>query len=169
MKAGDQIQGHACKADGTIYRSWDTTIESVNTDSIVTISPAGSMVIDKTKLGDHPIQHHLRSYYWFDKFYNLIEVFDVNGTLVQIYINIASLPEFTNGQISFKDHELDVVRDIPGMAKIVDEDEFAEAVLKYQYSEEFQKRMVTAAQEARDLADRWNANPIPVFGGNDVK
>ena len=169
MKAGDQIQGHACKADGTIYRSWHTTIESVLTDSIVTISPANSMVIDKTKLGDHPIKHHLRSYYWFDKFYNLIEVFDVSGALVQIYINIASLPECINGQIIFKDHELDVVRDIPGMARIVDEDEFAEAVLKYQYSEEFQQSMYAAAQEALELANRWNAKPVPVFGGNDVK
>jgi protein associated with RNAse G/E len=169
MKAGDQIQGHACKADGTIYRSWHTTIESVNTDSIVTISPAGSMVIDKTKLGDHPIKHHLRSYYWFDKLYNLIEVFDVNMTLVQIYINIASLPEFINGEIRFKDHELDVVRDMPGPAQIVDEDEFAEAVLKYQYSEEFQKKMYAVAQEALALADHWTANPAPVFGGNNVK
>ncbi len=169
MKAGDQIQGHACKTDGTIYRSWHTTIESVNTDSIVTISPEGSMVIDKTKLGDHPIKHHLRSYYWFDKFYNLIEVFDVNGELVQIYINIASLPEFANREVSFKDHELDVVRDIPGTAKIVDEDEFAEAVLKYQYSEEFQKSMYQAAHEALALADHWKAGPVPVFGGNDAK
>ena len=126
-------------------------------------------MIDKTKLGDHPIQHHLRSYYWFDKLYNLIEVFDVNGILVQIYINIASLPEFANGVMSFKDHELDVVRDMPGSAKIVDEDEFAEAVVKYQYSEEFQKKMYTAAQEALALADHWTANPVPVFGGNDVK
>src|SRR5689334_1320277 len=116
MKAGDQIQGHACKADGTIYRSWETIIESVHTDSIITISPAGSMVIDKTKLGDHPIKHHLRSYYWFDKYYNLIEVFDEEGRMTQIYINIASLPEFTDAALSFKDHELDVVRDMPDSA-----------------------------------------------------
>ena len=169
MKVGDQIQGHACKADGTIYRSWYTLIESVNTDSIVTISPAGSMVIDKTRLGDHPIKHHLRSFYWFDKFYNLIEVFDGNGALIQIYINIASLPEFANGEISFKDHELDVIRDMPGPAKIIDEDEFSEAIQQYQYSEEFQKRMYQAAQEALELANHWTAYPAPVFGGNDVK
>ncbi len=77
MKIGDQIQVRATKTDGTVYRSWHTTIEFVDADSIVTISPAGSMVIDKTKLGDHPIKHHLRSYYWFDKFYNLIEVFEL--------------------------------------------------------------------------------------------
>jgi protein associated with RNAse G/E len=166
MKIGDQIHICACKADGTVYRSWHTMIESVDAGSIVTISPAGSMVIDKTKLGDHPIKHHLRSYYWFDKFYNLIEVFDVNGALVQIYINIASLPEFTESEMRFKDHELDVVRDMPDPAQLIDEDEFAEAILNYQYSPEFQEKMYTAAREALELANGWNAKPVPVFGGD---
>jgi protein associated with RNAse G/E len=166
MKVGDQIHICACKADGTVYRSWHTTIESVDAGSIVTISPAGSMVIDKTRLGDHPIKHHLRSYYWFDKFYNLIEVFDVNGTLVQIYINIASLPEFTESEMRFKDHELDVVRDLPNPAQLIDEDEFAEAILNYQYSPAFQEKMYAAAREALALANDWNAKPAPVFGGD---
>jgi protein associated with RNAse G/E len=166
MKNGDSIHICACKTDGTVYRSWDTTIESVDASLIVTISPAGSMVIDKTRLGDHPIKHHLRSHYWFDKFYNLIEVFDVNGALVQIYINIASLPEFAEGEMRFKDHELDVVRDLPGPAQLIDEDEFAEAILNYQYSPEFQEKMYSAAREALELANNWNAKPVPVFGGD---
>jgi len=166
MKNGDQIYICACKTDGTVYRSWHTTVETIETNLIVTISPAGSMVIDKTRLGDHPIKHHLRSYYWLDKFYNLIEVFDANGTLVQIYINIASLPELTDDGMSFKDHELDVVRDLPGQAQLIDEDEFAEAILKYQYSPEFQEKMYSAAQEALALANSWNAKPAPVFGGD---
>jgi protein associated with RNAse G/E len=166
MKVGDEIHVRACKTDGTVYRSWHTTIESVDAGSIVTISPAGSMVIGKTKLGDHPIKHHLRSYYWFDKFYNLIEAFDTDGQLVEIYINIASPPEFADHGMSFKDHELDVTRDIHGQARLIDEDEFAEAVLKYRYSEEFQKKMYAAAREALELADHWNAKPVPVFGDN---
>lgn len=163
MKLGDQIQVCACKTDGTVYRSWYTTIESVDADSIVTISPAGSMVLDKTKLGDHPIKHHLRSYYWFDKFYNLIEVFRVDGTLVEIYINIASPPEFENNIMSFKDHELDVDRHLPGLAELIDEDEFAEAAITYQYTQEFQEKMYAAANEAVELANHWVARPAPEF------
>ncbi len=166
MKIGDKIHVRACKTDGTIYRSWHTTIESVDADSIVTISPAGSMVIDKTKLGDHPIKHHLRSYYWFDKFYNLIEVFDVDGRMIEIYINIASPPEFESDVMSFKDHELDVVRNMPGSAKLIDEDEFAEAVITYQYTKEFQEKMYSAANEALELANHWDAKPAPDFGGD---
>lgn len=47
---------------------------------------------------------------------------------------------------------------------IVDEDEFAEAAVKYRYSPEFQKQMYAAADEALKLADEWKAKPCPVFG-----
>ena len=162
MKPGDKIHVCACKADGSIYRSWHTTIESVDTDSIVTISPAGSSVNDG-KGGTHPIAHHLRSYYWLEKYYNLIEVFDPNGELVEIYINIASPPEFENGVMSFKDHELDIIKYPFKTAQLIDEDEFAEAAVKYQYTQEFQDRMYAVAEETLELANTWKAGPCPDF------
>lgn len=162
MKPGDKIHVRACKADGTVYRSWHTMIESVNADSIVTISPAGGMVEDRARKS-YTIEHILRSYYWFDKFYNLIEVFDTQGNLIEIYINIASPPEFENGGMSFKDHELDVSKYPPKTAELVDEDEFAEATIKYQYSKEFQEKMYSVANEALELANHWQARPAPHF------
>ena len=111
------------------------------------------------------MQHHLRSFYWFDKCYNLIEVFDTDGVLIEIYINVASPPEFEDGIMSFKDHELDVTRHPPEPAELIDEDEFAEAVITYQYSREFQAKMYAAANEALELADHWKAGPAPDFGG----
>jgi len=162
MKPGDKIHVRACKTDGTVYRSWHTTIESVTTDSIVTISPAGGMVEDRVRVS-YQTEYILRSYYWFDKFYNLIEVFDALGNLIEIYINIASPPDFDNGIISFKDHELDVTKILPNEAKLVDEDEFAEAAIKYQYSKEFQKNMYSVAEDALKLANHWQAKPVPYF------
>ena len=162
MKPGDKIHVRACKADGTVYRSWQATIESVTADSIVTIAPAGSSVFN-IKGEDYPILHHYRAYYWFDKFYNLIEIFETNGKLFHIYINVASPPEFENGIMSFKDHELDVSRYVPKPAELVDEDEFAEAAVKYQYTQEFQEKMYSTANEALELANRWEARPVPLF------
>ena len=162
MKVGELINVQARKTDGTVYRSWQATIESVTTDSIVTIAPAGSAVFN-IKGENYPIRHHYRSYYWFDKFYNLIEIFEPSGELFHIYINIAAPPEFEDGLMSFKDHELDVSRYVPKPAELVDEDEFAEAAVKYQYSKEFQEKMYAAANEALELANHWQARPIPVF------
>jgi protein associated with RNAse G/E len=168
MKIGDRIQVQACKTDGTVYRSWQATIESITADSIVTIAPAGSSVFN-IKGEDYPIRHHYRAYYWFDRFYNLIEIFETSGELIHIYINVASPPEFKNGIMSFKDHELDVSRYIPRPAELVDEDEFAEAVITYQYTKEFQEQMYSVAHETLELANHWNAKPTPEFGGEYVK
>ncbi len=162
MKNGDKIHVRACKADGTVYRSWHTMIESVDADSIVTISPAGGMVEDRVRIS-YQTEYILRSYYWFDKFYNLIEVFDTQGNLIEIYINIAAPPEFENDGMSFKDHELDVSKVFQGEARIVDEDEFAEAAIKYQYTKEFQDAMYSTANEALELANHWQAKPVPHF------
>ena len=162
MKNGDIIHVCACKTDGIVYRSWHTTIESVDADSIVTISPAGSSVFN-IKGEEYPIRHHYRSYYWFDKFYNLLEIFEPGGELLHIYINVASPPEFKNGMMSFKDHELDVSRYPPKAAELIDEDEFAEAAVKYQYSKEFQEKMYSTAEEAIELANHWKARPVPIF------
>jgi protein associated with RNAse G/E len=162
MKIGDKIHVRARKADGTVYRSWHTMIESVDADSIVTISPAGGMVEDRARI-QYQNEHILRSYYWFEKFYNLIEVFDTQGNLIEIYINIASPPEFEDGVMSFKDHELDVSKVLPKAAQLIDEDEFAEAAVKYQYTQEFQDSMYSVAQEALELANHWKARPVPYF------
>jgi uncharacterized protein len=166
MKAGDRIPTRACKTDGTVYRSWTTTIESVTADSIVTISHAGESVFN-IKGEDYPLVHHYRAYYWFDKFYNLLEVFHTDGSLYHIYLNIASPPTFENGIMSFKDHELDVSKIPPGPAHLVDEDEFAEAVLKYNYSQEFQEKMYAAAREALELAEHWKAKPCPYMDSSN--
>ncbi len=162
MNVGELIKVQARKADGTVYRHWQATIESVTTDSIVTIAPAGSAVFN-IKGENYPIRHHYRAYYWFDKFYNLLEIFETSGKLFHIYINIAAPPEFESGLMSFKDHELDVSRYVPKPAELVDEDEFAAAAIKYNYSKEFQEKMYVAANEALDLANHWQARPVPVF------
>lgn len=162
MKAGERIRVQACKTDGTVYRSWHTTIESVDADSIVTISPANQPVFDIVRK-QYFTEHVLRSYYWHDKYYNLIEVFEPSGELLEIYINVASPPEFNNDELSFKDHELDISKYPPRPAVLVDEDEFVEATAKYHYSSEFQEAMYAAAREALELAESWKARPFPHF------
>jgi predicted RNA-binding protein associated with RNAse of E/G family len=151
-----------------VYRSWHTTIETMDADSIVTVSPAGSEMQDQ-KRGVIRIGHTMRSYYWFDKFYNLIELFDEQGNLAQIYINIASPPYPEDGSLCFKDYELDVFRYPSSPAELLDEDEFAEAIITYQYTKEFQEQMYSAANEALELANRWNAQPAPEFGGEHAQ
>ncbi len=140
----------------------------MDADSIVTVSPIGSEMQDQ-KRGIIRIGHIMRSYYWFDRFYNLIELFDAQGNLAQIYINIASPPYPEEGGLCFKDYELDVFRNPSSPAELLDEDEFAEAVITYQHTKDFQEKMYSVANEALELANRWNAKSAPDFRGEYVK
>jgi protein associated with RNAse G/E len=65
--------------------------------------------------------------------------------------------------MSFKDYELDISKVLPGAAHLVDEDEFAEAIVKYSYPQEFQEKMYAVARKALEIADNWQAKPCP-FG-----
>ena len=163
MKVGDKIRLRACKADGEMYREWTAEVESCAPDLIVTIAPAGSPLFSKGNI--HIMKYHMRSFYWRDKLYNLLEIFEPAGDLVEIYLNIASPPEITDDMIVFKDHELDVSKIPPGAARIVDEDEFLDAAEKYGYSKEFQEKMYAAAHDALTIAENWIANPAPNFEG----
>ena len=63
-------------------------------------------------------------------------------------LTLLRLP-YSDGNVKDKDFEL------------IDEDEFAEAVVKYEYTKEFQEKMYSAANEALELANHWKARPVP--------
>ena len=159
MQIGEQLQVKAYKADGTCYRWWPATIEIVTEDLIVTSAPIGKRVegIGGGWVSDTAI----RTFYWLAKPYSLLEVYQADGQLAEIYVNINSLVEIKPGQLSYIDYELDVTLQPPLAARIVDEDEFAEAVIKYGYTAEFQAFCYQAAHEAVEVANSWRAGGMP--------
>lgn len=159
MRIGERIQVRAFKSDGTCYRWWCTTVEAVEQDLVVTVSPAGHRVEDIS--GGWVSQHSIRSYYWLDRCYCLLEVYGPNGELDEIYVNINSPAEIDDAGLRFTDYELDVSRELPRGARIVDEDEFEEAAREYGYSEEFQQACYQTAREAVKLANHWVARGLP--------
>ncbi len=161
MRPGDHLQIKAYKADGTCYRWWPATIETVTTDLIVTIAPIGKRVegIGGGWVSDMAI----RTFYWFAKPYSLLEIYQADGQLAEIYVNINSLVQTAPGQLSYIDYELDVTLQPPLAARIVDQDEFAEAVIEYGYSADFQAFCYQAAHEAVEVANNWRASGMPLF------
>lgn len=168
MRVGDKIRVEAYKADGSCYRWWETTVETCSTAQIVTISPVGQPTID-LKRGAWVGKHILRAYYWFDQPYNLIEVFEPDGRLLEIYINIASRPWLKDGRLCFTDYELDISAYPPAQAVVADEDEFTDAARKYGYSAEFQCEMRRVASECLEIANNWQAGQAPILRGEYVE
>jgi protein associated with RNAse G/E len=157
--AGDVINVRALHADGQPYRSWQAVVEHAYEDCLVTLSLLGSPVNDVR--GDWITNVRIRGCYWFDRLYNLAEGYGEDGTLCELYANVAAPPVMTEHGFDFTDHELDVQWRPDHPAQVIDEDEFAAAVALYGYTPEFQAACRAAAMSALQLIETWQPAGSP--------
>jgi protein associated with RNAse G/E len=162
MQIAGKVQVRAYKADGTCYRWWYATVEAVETDRVVVITPVGHQVEDVS--GGWASEYAIRGFYWLDRWYSLLEVYAPDGRLEEVYVNIGSPVEIEDSQMRFTDYELDVIWKPPHGARIVDEDEFLEAAPRYGYSKELQRACYEAVREAVAVANHWVAKGMPTIG-----
>jgi GrpB-like predicted nucleotidyltransferase (UPF0157 family)/protein associated with RNAse G/E len=154
-RPGDVITVRVYKQDQTLQRWWSTTVESITDEWLVTLSQPGNLVHDRK--GDWQSRAFIRAYYWWGRFYNLLEVYDLAGTLGEIYLHVASPALCKTGVLIYTDYELDVVKLAGQTTLIVDQAEFAEAAVRYGYSAEFQAYCQRVAEEAVQVVDTWSA------------
>ena len=154
MKAGDIIRCRALHADGNCYRHWMTTVEYADDEMIVTYSPAADESTD-LQANTRVLPYGIRGYYWHRQPYNLFECLLPNGDLDHLYANVANPPTIDANTLSYTDYELDVYARVGEPAKIVDEDEFAEAALQYGYTDTFQKHCRDTAIALLAIVQNW--------------
>jgi len=158
---GQVVRVSAFKADGTRYRTWQASVESTAADRLVLIAPAGHVV--HALGGDWLSPWAIRAVYWPGRHFALLEVFSADGQIEELYANIASPVRIDGNDVWFTDHEIDVSLRPPGPARIVDEDEFAEAAARYGYSDDFQQECYRAAGEAVEIIRGWIPGAMPSF------
>ena len=155
MEIGDRVGIRAYKEDGTCYRWWYAKVEAAADDEVAVVTAPGHRV--ESTDGGWTSEYAIRSFYWPNRPYSLLEVYTPDGVLEEIFVNVQSPVEIGDAQIRFTDHELDVVRRPPDRARIVDEDEFLEAASRYGYSTAFRRTCYEVVREVAELADRWIA------------
>jgi protein associated with RNAse G/E len=159
MQPGDVVIVQVCHADGQAYRRWQSTIEEISDETVITMSPPGKPIEDVGK-GIWHSRWYVRRYLWRKQPYSLLEMYHPDGQLAQIYIDVASPVIIAPGLLSFIDYELDVICQPGEAAQIVDELEFAEAIVKYGYTPEFQAYCRQAALAACAMAEGWSPRGI---------
>jgi protein associated with RNAse G/E len=159
MRVGDRVQVKAYKSDRTCYRWWWATVEAVERERVVVVSPVGQRVEDAA--GAWASRYALRAHFWPGRWYSVHEVYRAGGELDEIYVHISSPVEMAGGELRFTDYELDVSLKPPHGARIVDEEEFREAAARYGYSQEFQQACYRVAREALAVAEGWLAQGMP--------
>jgi protein associated with RNAse G/E len=149
------------KSDGTAYRWWPTTVESASDQALVTLSQPGKLVHGPA--GSSVATYYIRATYWYDRAYNLFEVYRADGHLLEVYVNIASPARIDGHTLIFTDHELDIVLKPGHPPVVVDEDEFADAAERYGYTAEFQAACYTAVAEVLTFIENWQPGGIPTL------
>jgi len=158
LQLGDTVTVQSFRADGVCSRWWQAMVEQVTTTCIVTMTPAATPV--EGPRGGWVQQYYIRAFYWFARPYNLLEVYCPNGSVEEVYIHIASPAQLDQATIHYIDHELDVVMRPGEMPHVVDEDEFAQAAITYNYSVEFQAACRKAVADAVQLATQWKVRGL---------
>ena len=153
----------AFHADGNWYRWWLADIIYCDNHGIVTETTVGNAIHDLK--GDWASKNRIRTFYWFDRPYNLLEVYEADGSLGELYVHIAS-PAYLHdtNELHYVDHELDVVMFPDREPFVADEDEFLAAIPVYNYSSGFQVACRQTCDELMILLKQWVVGIAPQEG-----
>lgn len=154
------IRVTALRFDNTPYRWWQSEVEYESPNQLITLNRVGDLVYEAHSKWE--MDNDCRMFYWTDRPYNLVETYDSNGDSKMIYINVASPIQIENDLGSYRDYDLDVVKKRGCSIKVLDEDEFLDAMNEFNYSEAFVKDCRESLECAISLAERWKWN-------NDIK
>jgi protein associated with RNAse G/E len=166
MRPGDNIWLRVFKSDGSPYRWWRARVEAVRDGCIITYAPAGDPVHHNPDYFPQAIYYrrwHIRAYYWPGRRHNLLEIYDPDGRLYELYADIISPIELGDGELRFVDHELDVAQLTGEAPQIIDQDEFAEAAERFGYSEQFMRESYNLANELLEFMTNWK--PLGMVSG----
>lgn len=143
----------ALHADNTPYRWWESEQELFKSNTLVTRNKIGDLVYEPD--GQWEMNYFSRAFYWTDLPFNLLETYEVGGEPRKIYINIASPFQLKDNAGSYQDYELDVERRRGGSIEILDEEEFLDAISRYEFSESFVKECRVSLELAIKVAEQW--------------
>jgi len=153
LAAHREIFVRTYKYDGALHKSWRARIKRQD----------GALLVLDAKFAEtiqHPLMGTIEQgtismeYYWLDRPYNVFRFSTAAGELRFFYCNVNQLPTFDGKVLSYVDLDIDVLVAPDLSYKILDEDEFAANVLRYDYPLSLQTMAKHALAELIDLIER---------------
>jgi protein associated with RNAse G/E len=133
------------KYDGTEYRRWAATIAR-HEGSMIVLDAEFESDVQHHLLGDIPRGTRTVEYYWLDRWYNVFQFLETDGTTKLYYCNINMPPTISSSILSYIDLDLDILVRPDFSYQILDLEEFAANAARYGYPEHVKRR----AHEAVD-------------------
>ena len=136
----------ACKFDGAEHRSWRAELVRQE-NSLLVLDAKFEGEVRHDLLGTLPCGTKSLEYYWLDRCYSIFRFSEPTGELRNFYCNINLPPVLEANVLSYIDLDIDVLVNPDLSYQILDEDEFIDNALHYNYPSEVK------AQARRALAE----------------
>jgi RimJ/RimL family protein N-acetyltransferase/protein associated with RNAse G/E len=137
----------AVKYDGSVNYRWTAQLEYARSNLIILFTPAGTPYTGRRT---ETVEHAFRSYLWTDRWYNVNQTyFPEPDSGIHHYVNIGTPATFDGSTVSFIDLDLDFDLDNRWNLTLLDEDEYAAHLARFNYSAHVRQNVDKATQDVR--------------------
>jgi protein associated with RNAse G/E len=157
ITAVEPITVRVLKYDGVEYRRWNARVAR-REGSLIVLDAEFEFDVHHHLLGNIRRGTRTVEYYWLDRWYNVFQCFEADGSTRLYYCNINLPPALAEGVLSYVDLDIDVLVQPDLSYEVVDEDEFEQNATVFGYPTE----TVAAAQGAvRELVGLIEKRQFP--------
>lgn len=153
---GNKIHIKAKKADGRVYRHFETELLDSDQYKVRVTQRIGDPIYGEEDTWY--ARHNLIFYFWLNEPFNAFETYTEDGKPQDIYMNIASPAEYDGKTITYTDYELDLILRPGKDIELLDEDEFIEAKADFNYSDELISDCYEAVEQGKSVIKNWKWN-----------
>jgi protein associated with RNAse G/E len=147
-----EITVRAYKYDGSEHRRWTAQL-TCSEGTMLQLTGAFDVEIDHTLLGRIARGTVSVEHYWMDRWYSVFRFSEPTGELRNYYCNVNAPPSFDGSVLSFVDLDIDILVAPDFTYSILDEEEFAENALRFDYPIDIQQRVNAAVVELIHLIE----------------
>jgi uncharacterized protein len=146
MTGPDQITVRVRKYDGAEHRCWSASLARADAGLIV-LDAAFDDDVHHDLLGNISRGTRTIEYYWLNRWYNVFQFLESDGTTKLFYCNLNMPPALRGGVLSYIDLDIDILVQPDFSYQVLDLEEFAANALRYGYSEQVKKQTRSAVDE----------------------
>lgn len=133
MTLSDPIIVRVLKYDGTEHRRWKARLARRD-GSLIVLDAEFETEVEHEALGTVPRGTRTLEYYWLDRWYNIFQFLNEDGSTRLYYCNVNLPPKLEAGELIYIDLDIDVLVQTNLSYQVLDLEEFEANVGRYGYS-----------------------------------
>ncbi len=141
---GQDVKLRSTKRDGAAHTESACRVVSASHDTLMLLQPAGTSI--KTWKEDWKPDVDSLLYFWHERWFNVVELWNADASLKGFYCNIITPARVVDNELRWDDLDLDLWVQPDGVYRILDEDEWTHNIAHLGYAPE----LVTCARRAMD-------------------